>query len=123
MRVDLIKTREKNPGIKMAALEEIFGCGRTQISKLLRNKDSIMSLYLKNVPGSRALTGKMERISKYTEINGLLYEWYTLACSKKIFPGGPQLIEIICERLPCLYGYLDSRGRRTFKLNQGVRKY
>ncbi|KAI6655723.1 Tigger transposable element-derived protein 4-like [Oopsacas minuta] len=112
MRVNLIKTREKNLGIKMAALEEIFGCGRTQISKILRNKDSIMSLYLKNVPGSRALTGKMERISKYTEINGLLYEWYTLACSKKIFPGGPQLIEMgtqIAARL----------GEHNFKASNG----
>ena len=47
-----------------------------------------MSLYLKNVPGSQVLIGKIERISKYTEINGFLYEWYTPVCSKKDLPRG-----------------------------------
>ena len=70
MKVDVIKTHENNPGITVGALKKIFGCGKTQISKTLRNKDSIMSLYLKNVPKSRVFIGKIERISKYTEING-----------------------------------------------------
>ena len=33
------------------------------------------------------------RTSEYAEVNDKLYEWYLLACSKNIFPGGPQLIE------------------------------
>ena len=52
MRVDVIKTHENNPGITIAAFGKIFECGRTQISKILRSKDSIMSLYLNNVSGS-----------------------------------------------------------------------
>ena len=71
-----------------------------------------MSLYLKNVSGCRVFTGKIERISKYTEINGLLYEWYTLACTKKIYPGGSQLIEMgmqIAARL----------GEHHFKASNG----
>ena len=43
---------------------------------------------------ARVFLGKIERISKNKEINGLFYEWYTLACSKNIYPGGPQLIEM-----------------------------
>ena len=33
------------------------------------------------------------RSSEYSELNALLYEWYKLACSKNIFPGGAQLTE------------------------------
>jgi hypothetical protein len=33
------------------------------------------------------------RSSEYSEINEKLYEWYLLACSKNIYPDGPQLIE------------------------------
>ena len=57
------KTHENNPGITIGALKKIFGCGKT-----LRNKDSIMSLYLKNVPESRVFIGKIERISKYSQL-------------------------------------------------------
>ena len=38
-------------------------------------------------------TYKMGRNSEYVEVNKALYEWYTLACSKNIYPGGPQIAE------------------------------
>ena len=33
------------------------------------------------------------RTSEYADVNNKLHEWYLLACSKNIFPSGPQLIE------------------------------
>ena len=41
---------------------------------------------------SNASTSKKCRLSKFSDVNEQLYEWYTMACSKNIYPGGPQLI-------------------------------
>ena len=43
------------------------------------------------------------------DVNKALYEWYLLACSKNIFPGGPQLIEKAKEIAKTL-GILDFSG-------------
>ena len=54
------------------------------------------------------------RTSEYSEINEKLYEWYLLACSKNIYPDGPQLKEKareIAERL----GKTDLGGLRSGK--------
>ena len=50
-----------------------------------------MASYGANDSGERAYTNS--RSSEYAEVNELLYEWYKLACSKNIFPGGAQLTE------------------------------
>ena len=92
-KVEVIKTMEKTPGMKTRELSRIFDCGKTQIGKIIKNKDSILSMYEANVSQTAKYDSKMSRISEYTEINKALYEWYTLACSKNIYPGGPQIAE------------------------------
>ena len=64
------------------------------------------------------------RSSEYAEVNKALYDWYTLACSKNIFPCGPQLIEKarqIAERLgkpnfSGSRGWLDKWKRYNIKM-------
>ena len=34
---------------------------------------------------------KKRRISKFSDVNEALYLWYCMACSKNIYPCGPQL--------------------------------
>ena len=83
------------------ALAEMFDCGRTQIAQIFK-KDSIMALYQSNASGSRIHSTKVSRTSEYQEINEGLYKWYTIACSKNIYPGGPELTEkakVIAEKL------------------------
>ncbi len=66
-------------------------------------------MYEANASGSRVHTSKTSRVSEYSEINEAPYEWYTLACSKNVFPAGPQLMEKakqIAERL----GKCDFKG-------------
>ena len=87
-KVEVIKTMEKTPGMKTRELSRIFDCGKTQIGKIIKNKDSILSMYEANVSQTAKYDSKMSRISEYTEINKALYEWYTLACSKNIYPRG-----------------------------------
>ena len=50
-------------------------------------------MYESNASGSRVHTDKTSCVSEYEEIYKSLYEWYTLACSKNIFPMGPHLAE------------------------------
>ena len=89
-KVDVIKISEENRGITIRELAERFNCGKTQIAKILKNKEPILSSYSSNISATRVNPG---RKSEYEEINKVLYDWYTLACSKNIFPMGPQLIE------------------------------
>ena len=52
----------------------------------------------------------MSRVSTFEDINKALYEWYSIACSKKknIYPGGP----LIVEKVKQIAGKL---GRSEFK--------
>ena len=71
----------------------MFGCGKTQISKVLKNKESILAEYQSNASSSRVHTTGKARASEYSEINDALYKWFKLATSKNIPIGGPHLIE------------------------------
>ena len=44
-----------------------------------------------NASGSWIHSAKVSRV--FVEVNKALYKLYLLACSKNIYPGGPQLIE------------------------------
>ena len=92
-KVEVLKTVERNPGINTRTLGELFSCGKTQITQILKKKDSILSLHESNRQGTRVHTSKGPRVSEYSEINEALYNWYLLATSKNIFPMGPQLVE------------------------------
>ena len=75
----------------MQAVSEEFGCGKTQIYSILKDKESIKALFEANASSSLHCT--RSRMSEYSEINDALYEWYLLACSKNIYPDGSQLKE------------------------------
>ena len=75
------------------ALAEKFGCGRSQINSILKNKESIIELYESNMSSTSVLSRKRCRESDFSEVNEALYSWYLLATSRNIYPGGPQLCE------------------------------
>lgn len=47
-KVEVIKTLAKNPGMKMHSLAQMFDCGKTQIAKAIKKKDTILSMYEAN---------------------------------------------------------------------------
>ena len=51
-KVQVIKHLQENPGTSIRALGEKFGCGKTQIAYILKNKESILSLFYDNSSGS-----------------------------------------------------------------------
>ena len=85
-KAEVIKYAKDHTGVGIRALAESFGIGKTQVSGILKNKETILAAYESN-----ASTSKKPRLSKYSDVNEKLYEWYTMACSKNIYPGGPQL--------------------------------
>ena len=108
-KVELIKFA---PGHSLRSLEAMFGCGKTQISKVLKNKESILAEFQSNASSSRVHTTSKARASEYSEINDALYKWFKLATSKNIPIGGPHLIEkakMIANAL----------GKSDFKGSQG----
>ncbi len=101
-KVEVIKAIEKDHGLSHRALAERFECGRTQVAQIIKNKESIMAMFSANASGSKIHSFKVSRVCEFEEVNKALYEWYLLACSKNIYPGGPQLIEkakVIAEQL------------------------
>ncbi len=53
-------------------------------------------MFESNKSMTRIHTG-VPRVSEFSEVNKALYEWYVIACSKNIYPGGPQLTEKAIE--------------------------
>jgi len=111
-KVELIKYAQKNPRVSVGALGEIFDCGRTQVGRILKSKESLLAMYESNASGSRVYTSTTQRPSEFEEVNKTLYQWYTLACSKSIYPGGAQLTEKAKEIAECL-------GKSNFKGSRG----
>ena len=119
-KVEVIKHLQKNHGTPIRTLGEIFGCGTTQIAYILKNKESILSLYQANTSGSRIHSGK-SRTSEYDKVNDTLYKWFTLSCSKNIYPGGPELMEKAKEMAEKL-GKPDFKGFRGW-LDKWKKRY
>ena len=90
-KVEVIETSRKYRTLTLKALGDLFGCSKMQIGKILKNKESILASYGANDSGESAY--RNSRSSEYAEVNEVLYEWYKLACSKNIYPGGAQLTE------------------------------
>ena len=112
-KVEVIKFSEKNRGMSIRELAQQFDCGKTQIASILKTKASILSLYESNASSSRVLTAKTcGRRSEYDDVNKSLFDWYTLACSKNVFPTGPQLMEKAKQIASCL-------GKEDFKGSNG----
>ena len=92
-KIEVIKTSQQRLGTSIRPLAEMFNCGKTQIARILKTKDTITRMYESNVSGRKVHTSTISRTSEYSDINKALYDWFTLASSKNIHPGGPQLIE------------------------------
>ena len=96
-KVEVISKSRENPSLSVRALADIFSCSKTQISAILKKKSSILASYESN-----ASTSKTTRHSKFSDVNDALYQWYSIACSKNIYPNGPQLLEKARKIAECL---------------------
>ena len=117
-KVEVIRAAAHS-GAGVRRLAQQFSCGRTQIAQILKNKESILELYESNASSSSICMRKRARKSEFSEINEALHKWYLLACSKNIYPSGPQLSEkareiaqrLHVERFSASNGWLDKWKR------------
>ena len=110
-KVEVIKAAaESHVGVRRLA--EQFNCGRTQISSILKSKEAILELYESNAGSSSICMRKRVKSSEFSEINEALHKWYLIACSKNIYPSGPQLCEKAREIAQRLHveGFKASNG-------------
>ncbi|GBO43251.1 Tigger transposable element-derived protein 4 [Araneus ventricosus] len=68
-------------------LAELFYCGRTQINKIIREKD----LILKEYKDFKFRGVKRMRHEKYVDINEAVLEWFKIVRAKKIPVSGPMI--------------------------------
>ena len=79
-------------------LAKRFECGKTQIIKILKNKESILEAW----SSDSATNCNRSNNEKFEKINSLLWEWYMRARQSNIPVDGPMLREearLIAEKL------------------------
>ena len=124
-KMKLIKEARKNPVLSIRELCQHFDCGKTQITSILKDKDKWILLYEANASANSCQTSLRARKSDFGEANEILYKWYLLACSKNIYPRGPQLTVNAKEIAECLSkgnfkgsnGWLD-KWKRKYNVKQ-----
>ena len=76
--VKVINQAKSNSQLTVRSLAEMFGCGRTQTSHTLKNKEEILSAYeLRPV--------KKKEDFKVQQYNEAVYRWYCIWYAQKIF--------------------------------------
>ena len=103
---------QQSKDLKAQELAALFGCGKTQVYSVLKNKAKITEIYESNLRSNASLLTRRKRKSPNGELNDLLYEWYQLALRKNVVPDGPTLMEqakAIAQRLG-IDGFKASNG-------------
>ena len=80
-RVNVIDMKDK--GETAIAISKRLDCGKTQIQNIIRNKDSIMTLWRSGDGRPTQKTVKIRKIT-YPEVDKLVWDWYCLARAKNI---------------------------------------
>ncbi|GBN88251.1 hypothetical protein AVEN_218247-1 [Araneus ventricosus] len=84
-RIEILRQYEN--GKSARKLAEVSYCGRTQINKIIKEKD----LILKEYEDFKFRGVKRMRHEKYVDINEAVLEWFKTARAKKIPVSGPMI--------------------------------
>ena len=93
---------QQSKSLKPRELAALYGCGKTQVYLVLKNKVKVMETYESSLEKNASVSTRRQRKSPNGELNKLLYDWYQLALRKNVVPDGPTLMEqakIIAQRL------------------------
>lgn len=112
MKYEVIMTSERETKIGIRKLADLFQCGKSQISAILKNKATVKQLYESNASSDLCQARKRNISSEYADLNDALYQWHQLCVKKNIYPDGSLLAEkamMIAQRL----------GHTEFKASNG----
>lgn len=113
MKYEVVLSVEKDSKLSIRKLAEMFNCGKTQISTILKNKAQIKDLYESNANETACLAQKKAWTSEYSDVNDKLLEWYQMAVQRNLFPDGTLLAEKAKVLAECL-------GHKDFKASNGL---
>ena len=82
MKYEVIKTSEREPKIGVRKLAELFQCGITQVSTILKNKKAVKELYESNASNVLCQARKRNQTSEYADLYDALFQWYQM-CVKR----------------------------------------
>ncbi|GBN23659.1 Tigger transposable element-derived protein 4 [Araneus ventricosus] len=105
-RIEVIESHGK--GNSERKLSDIFGCGKTQINKILKDKITIR----KEWENFEFRDVKRMRMEKFPEINEALIEWFKLARAKNIPISGALMKQKAME-------IADALGTKDFCASNG----
>ena len=74
-RVEFVEYQKKNPTCSSRKIAERFKCGRTQVQKITKKKESILEEFEGNAPAER----KRHRGTQFNDVNEAMYTWFCLA--------------------------------------------
>ena len=121
-RVKVLEYYDATPGTTQVSVADKFGVGRTQIAKILKDRDVIMKAYGE---GTKSSTKYMQpRRELYPELNAKVWDFYLEARSKHIPVTGVMLKhealirgeELGLENFTASNGWLESFASR-YQLN------
>ena len=121
----VLEYAKKHPNLGSRKIADQFGTGKTQIQAILRNKESIVTLYESNICRNQV---KRSRTAKYSDVNEAVWDWYTLFRKPNIPVSRAMLQEeamIIAEKLEmndfvASNGWLDRFKRQHNICNMAV---
>ena len=89
-KVKIITYAEENPQLGSRKLAAEFGCGRTCIQTLMKQKEVIMTDWKCSENSSLKKKGKSE---EYQDINSAIWRWFCMAREALIPVSGPMIQE------------------------------
>ena len=98
-KVKVLEFTKKNPNLGSRKLADHFGIGKMQIQAILKNKEAIMDTYASNETPNHA---KRKCLSKYSDVNQAVWDWYIMCRNSNIPVSGSMLQEeatLIAEKL------------------------
>ena len=123
-RVELLAFHKKTPTFGVRKLAEKFGCGKTQVSLILKSEKQILAEWESNEgrPGK-----KRGRQQNFPHVNDCLWKWYVTCRNSNIPVSGPMLQEealLIAQKLgedtvnfAASNGWLD-RWKKRYNITQ-----
>ena len=84
MKYQVIKMSDTEPKIGVRKLAELFQCGKTQVSTILKNEKAVKELYELNASSALCQAHKRNRTSEYATVNDALFQWYQMCVKRTI---------------------------------------
>ena len=101
-KFEVIKLAEEDPKLGLRKLADLFDCGKTQISGILKDKDTVLELYNGNLLSKDSFFLKRYRACEFLEVNEALYRWYESNSVMGVHLPGALLCQKAKEIAECL---------------------